>query len=94
MIAGLGRGTKLAGLAGVPSLMHEFLVDLFRQRPPLAVELLQAGLGIRLEGATVEVGSIDLSQVAPTAYRSDALTGAPRSDAEGDRGGDRRDPAV
>ena len=73
MIAGLGRGTKLAGLAGVPSLFHEFLADLFRQRPALAAELLQAGGGIWLEGATAEVGSIDLSQVAPTEYRSDAL---------------------
>jgi hypothetical protein len=58
----------------VLSFLHEFLVDLFRQRPDLALELLRACAGIRLEGATVQLGSIDLSQVVPTEYRSDALT--------------------
>jgi flagellar biosynthesis/type III secretory pathway protein FliH len=54
--------------------LHEFLVDLFRRRPVLALELLRACAGIRLAGATAELGSIDLTQVAPTEYRSDALT--------------------
>jgi hypothetical protein len=58
----------------MPSFAHELLVDLFRQRPALAVELLGASAGIRLGGATMELGSIDLSQVVPTEYRSDALT--------------------
>jgi hypothetical protein len=58
----------------VPSFLHEFLVDLFRERPRLALELLRACAGIPLEGTTAELGSIDLSQVVPTAYRSDALT--------------------
>jgi hypothetical protein len=58
----------------MPSFAHELLVDLFRQRPALAVELLDASAGIRLGGATMELGSIDLSQVVPTEYRSDALT--------------------
>src|SRR6187397_2975793 len=56
------------------SFQHELLVELFRQRPALSLELLRAGAGIELEGVTAELGSIDLSQVAPTAYRSDALT--------------------
>ncbi len=56
------------------SLEHEFLVDLFRQRPVLALELLRACAGIDLETVTVEPGSIDLSQVVPTEYRSDALS--------------------
>jgi hypothetical protein len=58
----------------VPSILHEFLVDLFRRRPVLALELLRACAGIRLAGATAELGSIDLSQVTPTEYRSDSLT--------------------
>lgn len=59
---------------GVPSFLHDFLVDLFRERPPLALELLRACAGIRIEGGTAERGSIDLSQVVPTEYRSDAVT--------------------
>lgn len=46
---------------------------MFRQRPPLAVELVRA-CGIRIEGAKAKPGSIDLSQIAPTEYRSDAVT--------------------
>lgn len=56
------------------SLEHESLVELFRQRPALALELLRACLGIDLGGVTAELGSIDLSQVTPTAYRSDSMT--------------------
>jgi len=58
----------------VVSFLHELLVDLFRQRPVLAVELLRACAGIELAGATAELGSIDLTQVAPAEYRSDAVT--------------------
>jgi len=58
----------------VISFPHELLVELFRERPRLSFELLDACSGIRLEGAKVDLGSIDLSQVVPTAYRSDALT--------------------
>jgi hypothetical protein len=50
------------------------LVELFRQRPELGPELLGACAGIRIEGATAKGASIDLSQVAPTEYRSDSLT--------------------
>jgi len=57
----------------VPSFLHELLVDLFRERPQLAPELLRACAGIWVESATVELGSIDLSQVAPAEYRSDAI---------------------
>lgn len=57
----------------MPSFPHELLVELFRQRPVLAVELLRDAAGIQLDSVTVERGSIDLSQVVPTEYRSDAL---------------------
>ncbi len=56
------------------SFLHEILVELFRERPALAPELLHACAELRLEGTTAELGSIDLSQVAPTEYRSDSLT--------------------
>jgi hypothetical protein len=56
------------------SFLHELLVDLFRQRPALALELLRACAGVQLEGATAELGSIDLSQVVPAEYRTDAIT--------------------
>jgi len=58
----------------VPSLLHELLVDLFRERPLLAKELLRARTGIALAGTTAEPGSIDLSQVIPTEYRTDWVT--------------------
>ena len=58
----------------VLSFLHEILVELFRQRPRLAPELLRACAGIGLPGATAELGSIDLSQVVPAEYRSDAIT--------------------
>jgi hypothetical protein len=56
------------------SLRHEILVELFRQRPALALELLQARTRVELHGVTAEQGSIDLAQVTPTEYRSDAMT--------------------
>jgi hypothetical protein len=68
------RERVLLAATDVLSFQHEFLVDLFRERPRLALELLQACAGIVLEGAMVELRSIDLSQVVPTAYRSDAFT--------------------
>ncbi|HWO22423.1 MAG TPA: hypothetical protein VNO30_26875 [Kofleriaceae bacterium] len=58
----------------MPSLKHEVLAELFRERPLLARELLQSCAGIHLQGVTAQIGSIDLSQVAPAEYRSDALT--------------------
>lgn len=67
-------GTRIARTPGVISFLHEILADLFRERPPLAVELLGACAGIRFEGARVERASIDLTQVAPTEYRSDAMS--------------------
>jgi len=74
VVAGLSCGTTLARTSGVPSFLHEILVELFRQRPVLGPELLHACTGRRFAGATAATGSIDLSQVAPAEYRSDALT--------------------
>lgn len=57
----------------MPSLSHDILVELFRNRPRLGGELLHACAGIDLSGDTVELGSSDLSQVVPTEFRADAV---------------------
>jgi len=56
------------------SFRHEILVDLFRGNGQLAAELLATCAGIAVDHARVELESIDLSQVAPTAYYADAVT--------------------
>src|SRR5512146_2200268 len=55
------------------SFHHEILVELFRGDGKLAVELLRTCAGIAVDHTRVELGSIDLSQVAPTEYRADAV---------------------
>jgi hypothetical protein len=55
------------------SFRHEILVDLFRKSGQLAPELLARCAGIAVDHARVVLESIDLSQVAPTAYYADAV---------------------
>jgi hypothetical protein len=57
----------------VLSFRHEILVDLFRGNGQLATELLATCAGIAVDHARVELESIDLTQVAPTAYYADAV---------------------
>jgi hypothetical protein len=57
----------------MPSFDHEILVDLFRENGELAVELLRTSAGIAVDHARVVLDSIDLSQVAPTAYYADTV---------------------
>ena len=58
----------------MPSLTHEALLLLFRNRPELAPELLQEALGLELPAYTeVRVESADLSDVVPTEYRADLV---------------------
>jgi hypothetical protein len=57
----------------MPSFDHEILVDLFRENGQLAPELLRACAGIADDYARVLLESIDLTQVAPTAYYADAV---------------------
>jgi hypothetical protein len=52
---------------------HDFFVQLFRERPQLAPELLRRCAGRDVVGERAELASIDLSQVAPIEYRADAL---------------------
>jgi len=58
----------------MPSSLYEGLIEMFRQRPSLAAELLVDGLGITLPGfeqAEVEPG--DFTVLTPTEYRADAV---------------------
>ena len=57
----------------VPSFAHDLLVDLFRSRGELAPALLRSCAGIVLDHDHVEQSSVDLSQVASTEYRADAV---------------------
>jgi hypothetical protein len=61
----------LAG--GVVSTLHEVLVELFRRRPELAPELLRLCANTRIPGERAESASADLTQLAPTEYRADAV---------------------
>lgn len=58
----------------MPSFRHESFVELFRKNAQLAPELLQTCVGIAIDHARVEPDSIDLTQVAPTAYFADAVS--------------------
>jgi hypothetical protein len=57
----------------MPSFDHEILVDLFRENGQLAPELLRRCAGIAVDHVRVELESIDLTRVAPTAYYADAV---------------------
>jgi hypothetical protein len=52
---------------------HELLVEMFRTRGELAPALLELCSELELAHARVEQRSIDLSQVASTEYRADAV---------------------
>jgi hypothetical protein len=57
----------------VLSFRHEILVELFRGNGQLAAELLRMCAGIAVDHARVALDSIDLTQLAPTAYYADAV---------------------
>jgi hypothetical protein len=63
----------LARRAAVVSFSHEFLVELFRNCGELAPTLLRMCKGMVLDHECAEQRSIDLSQVASTEYRADAV---------------------
>jgi hypothetical protein len=68
----------------MPSLAHDALVDLFRNRPSLGAELLSEALGVTLPAYTeARVISADLTDIRPAEYRADLVVllldeGAPR----------------
>ncbi|MEZ4362963.1 MAG: Yae1 family protein [Kofleriaceae bacterium] len=59
----------------MPSLSHEILVELVRQRGALVRDLLRACAGpLPPEDAVAESASVDLSQVVSAEYRADHVT--------------------
>jgi len=58
----------------MPSMVHEVLVDLFKNRPTLAPEILAEALGVSLPSYTeARLASIDLTEIQPAEYRADAV---------------------
>ncbi|MEU4619158.1 hypothetical protein AB0G04_04135 [Actinoplanes sp. NPDC023801] len=58
----------------MPSQVHEVLIDMFRGRPSLAAELLDGPLqGALPDYDEAHLASADLTDVAPTEYRADAV---------------------
>jgi Arc/MetJ-type ribon-helix-helix transcriptional regulator len=58
----------------MPSLLHEALVALFRNRPSLAPELLREALDIQLPSwSDIRLESAQLSEVIPAEYRADLV---------------------
>ena len=58
----------------MPSYLHEVLVEMFRDRPVFAAELLTGLLGMPVPAfEQARVSSADLTNVAPTEYRADAV---------------------
>jgi hypothetical protein len=55
----------------MPSMAHDSLVDLFKNRPSLGAELLSEALGVALPSYTeARLVSIDLTKVRPAEYRA------------------------
>ena len=58
----------------MPSMAHEVLVDLFKNRPSLGPELLVEVLGLSLPAYTeARLASIDLTEIRPAEYRADIV---------------------
>jgi hypothetical protein len=58
----------------MPSMAHEILVDLFKNRPSLAAEILAEVLGVPLPPySEARLASTDLTEIQPAEYRADAV---------------------
>ncbi len=58
----------------MPTVFHETLIDMFRERPTLAAEVLVDAFDARVPAFTRAVlSSGDLTDVAPTEYRADLV---------------------
>jgi len=58
----------------MPSMAHEILVDLFKNRPSLAAEILAEVLGFSLPAYTeARLASTDLTEIQPAEYRADVV---------------------
>jgi hypothetical protein len=55
-------------------MAHEILVDLFKNRPPLAAEILAEVLGVSIPTYTeARLASTDLTEIQPAEYRADIV---------------------
>lgn len=58
----------------MPSYQHEVLVEMFRERPALAAELLAGPLGVAVPSfKRASLSSAELTDVTPTEYRADVV---------------------
>src|SRR5947209_116094 len=58
----------------MPSMAHEILVDLFKNRPSLAAEILVEVLGVSLPAYTeARIASADLTEIQHAEYRADVV---------------------
>ncbi|HET9930018.1 MAG TPA: hypothetical protein VFQ35_04990, partial [Polyangiaceae bacterium] len=58
----------------MPSLDHELLIELFRNQPELAAQLLRDALHLELPAYTeARLASSDLTELVPTEFRADAV---------------------
>lgn len=58
----------------MPSMAHEILVDLFRNRPSLAAEILAEVLDVPVPPYTeARLASTDLTEIQPAEYRADVV---------------------
>ena len=58
----------------MPSMAHEVLVDLFKNRPALGPELLTEALGVPVPSySEARLVSVDLTQIRPAEYRADVV---------------------
>ncbi len=58
----------------MPSQLHELLIEMFRDRPALAADLLSGPFGIAVpEFQEAQLSAGELTDVAPTEYRADAV---------------------
>lgn len=58
----------------MPSMSHEILVDLFKNRPPMAAEILAEVLGVSIPSYTeARLASTDLTEIQPAEYRADIV---------------------
>jgi hypothetical protein len=58
----------------MPSLNHEALLQLFRRRPTLAIELLRDALGLPMPALdNVQIGDSSVSEILPTERKADLV---------------------
>lgn len=58
----------------MPSMLHEVLIQLFRNRPELAPELLREALDVTLPPySEIRIESADLADLKPAEYRADLV---------------------